>query len=110
MAALAGALALVAMGCSQDRGGSAPAGRLASAATAPSGSIRVAGIVLKWITADKGRNYSRAEPLIREAAARGAEIVITTECFLDGYAIHDKSIPLEAYRALGEPVPDGPYF
>src|SRR6185503_18991713 len=31
----------------------------------------------------------------------------TTECFLDGYAIADKSIPLEEYRALGEPIPTG---
>lgn len=79
----------------------------------PSGepeSVRVAGIVLKWIRGDKEANWRRAEPLIREAAARGAEIVVTTECFLDGYAIADKSIPLETYRALGEPIPGGPYY
>jgi predicted amidohydrolase len=35
--------------------------------------------------------------------------VCTTECFLDGYAIADKSIPLEVYRALGERIPEGPY-
>ena len=40
----------------------------------------------------------RAEPLIRQAAAGGAKIVCTTECFLDGYAIADKTIPLENYR------------
>ena len=73
-------------------------------------SIRVAGIVLKWLRGDKQANYRRAEPLIREAAAHGAQIVCTTECFLDGYAIADKSIPLEQYRALGEPIPDGEYF
>jgi len=72
--------------------------------------VRVAGIVLKWITADKEENYRRAEPLIREAAAQGAQIVMTTECFLDGYAIRDKSIPLDQYRALCEPIPDGPYI
>jgi predicted amidohydrolase len=33
--------------------------------------------------------------MIRQAAARGARIVATTECFLDGYAIADKSIPLD---------------
>jgi predicted amidohydrolase len=48
--------------------------------------------------------------MIREAAAHGAQIVCTTECFLDGYAIADKSIPLEQYRALGEPIPEGEYF
>ena len=73
-------------------------------------SIRIAGIVLKWVRGDKEANYRRIEPLIREAAAHGAQIVCTTECFLDGYAIADKTIPLEQYRALGEPIPDGAYF
>jgi predicted amidohydrolase len=73
-------------------------------------SVRVAGIVLKWIRGDKEANYRRVEPMIREAAAGGAKIVCTTECFLDGYAIADKSIPLDTYRALGEPIPDGAYF
>ncbi|MGD9855766.1 MAG: carbon-nitrogen hydrolase family protein [Planctomycetaceae bacterium] len=73
-------------------------------------AVRVAGIVLKWLRTDKDSNLERAEKLIREAAAGGAEIVCTTECFLDGYAIADKSIPLDEYRALGEPIPGGPYF
>jgi predicted amidohydrolase len=73
-------------------------------------SVRVAGIVLKWIRADKEANYRRIEPMIRDAAAHGAKIVCTTECFLDGYAIADKSIPLEKYRALGEHIPSGKYF
>ena len=73
-------------------------------------AIRVAGIVLKWLRGDKEANYRRVEPLIREAAAHGAQIVCTTECFLDGYAIADKSIPLDEYRALGEPIPQGEYF
>jgi predicted amidohydrolase len=73
-------------------------------------TVRVAGIVLKWIRGDKDANYRRAEPKIRAAAAGGAKIVCTTECFLDGYAIADKSIPLDTYRALGELIPGGPYF
>lgn len=73
-------------------------------------TVRVAGVVLKWIRADKEANYRRAEAMIREAADGGAEIVCTTECFLDGYAIADKSIPLEEYRALGEQIPNGPYY
>jgi len=76
----------------------------------PPHTLRVAGIVLKWLRGDKEGNYRRLEPLIREAAAHGAQIVCTTECFLDGYAIADKSIPLQQYRALGEPIPQGPYF
>lgn len=73
-------------------------------------SVHVAGIVLKWIRGNKEANFRRAEPMIRQAAADGAKIVCTTECFLDGYAIADKSIPLHTYRALGEEIPAGPYF
>jgi predicted amidohydrolase len=75
----------------------------------PAPTVRVAGIVLKWLRTDKEANYRRAEPMIREAAANGARIVCTTECFLDGYAIADKSIPIDVYRALGEPIPGGEY-
>lgn len=71
--------------------------------------VRVAGVVLKWIRQDKDANWRRVESRIREAATGGAQIVCTTECFLDGYAIADKSIPLDQYRDLGEPIPDGPY-
>jgi len=73
-------------------------------------TVHVAGIVLKWIRADKEANFRRLEPMVREAARNGARIVVTTECFLDGYAIEDKSIPLADYRALGEPIPEGKYF
>jgi predicted amidohydrolase len=72
--------------------------------------LRAAGIVLKWLRTDKESNCKRAEKLITEAAHGGAKLVCTTECFLDGYAIKDKSIPLDEYRALGEPIPDGEYF
>jgi len=82
----------------------------AGAGPTPPRTIRVAGVVLKWLRGDKQANYRRVEPLVREAAANGAQLVCTTECFLDGYAIADKSIPLDTYRALGEPIPDGPYF
>ena len=85
----------------------------ASTKTAPteaaSPTVRVAGIVLKWIRGEREANFRRLEPLLRQAAAGGARIVCTTECFLDGYAIADKTIPLETYRALGERIPDGPY-
>lgn len=73
-------------------------------------TVRVAGVVLKWIRTEKEINYARAEKMIREAAAGGAKIVVTTESFLDGYAIADKSIPLKQYRALGEPIPGGAYY
>ncbi len=73
-------------------------------------TVRVAGVVAKWIRGDKEANFRRVVPLIRKAARNGARIVCTTECFLDGYAIADKSIPLATYRKLGEPIPDGKYF
>jgi predicted amidohydrolase len=73
-------------------------------------TVRVAGIVAKWVRGDKQANYLRVEPMIREAAKNGAKIVCTTECFLDGYSIADKSIPLDEYRALGEPIPGGTYL
>ncbi len=73
-------------------------------------TVRIAGIVLKWIRADKEANLRRVEPMIREAVTGGAQIVVTTECFLDGYAIADKSIPLDTYQALGEPIPGGQCF
>jgi predicted amidohydrolase len=79
-------------------------------ASAKPQTVRVAGVVLKWLRGDKEANYHRLEPLIRQAAAHQAQIVCTTECFLDGYAIADKTIPLEQYRALGEPIPEGQYF
>jgi predicted amidohydrolase len=86
---------------------SAPAGEPGAK---PPATVRVAGVVLKWVRGDKEANYRRAAPLIREAAKAGAQIVCTTECFLDGYAIADKGIPLEDYRRLGEPIPGGVYF
>ena len=76
----------------------------------PNRTFRAAGIVLKWLRTDKEANYARAETLIERAARGGADLVCTTECFLDGYAIQDKSIPLEEYRALGEPIPTGRFY
>jgi predicted amidohydrolase len=73
-------------------------------------TVRVAGIVLKWLRTEKEANYTRAEKLVEAAAQGGAQLVCTTECFLDGCAIKDKSIPLDEYRALGEPIPSGKYY
>jgi predicted amidohydrolase len=89
---------------------SAPRGQAKRPAEIGGSKVRVAGIVLKWIRADKPANFRRVEPMIRHAAGGGARIVCTTECFLDGYAIQDKSIPLDVYRSLGEPIPGGVYF
>ena len=104
-------LAVAAAGGSVRAGSDEPNSTAADRSTGnPSDRVRIAGIVLKWIRGDKEANFRRAEPMIRKAAASGAQIVVTTECFLDGYAIADKSIPLETYRAKGEPIPEGPYY
>jgi predicted amidohydrolase len=92
------------------RGESAGSSRGESRGAVARTTVRVAGIVLKWLRTEKDANFRRAEALIREAAAGGAQIVCTTECFLDGYAIKDKDIPLAEYRALGEQVPGGPFY
>ena len=85
-------------------------GSITNRAAEPDKTVKVAGIVAKWIRGDKAANYERVEPMIREAAKGGARIVVTTECFLDGYAIADKNIPLDTYRALGEIIPGGSFY
>ena len=73
-------------------------------------TVRIAGIALKWIRQARDLNMRRIVPMIRKAAESGAEIVVTTECFLDGYAIADKTLDPETYHALGEPIPGGEYY
>ena len=89
-----------------------PAGRVAQVQTdtGTPRTVRVAGIVLKWLRLDKEGNYRRAEALIREAAAKGAQIVVTTETFLDGLAYQDKTLPIQLYRSMGEAIPGGKYY
>jgi len=79
--------------------------------TVPAGAktVRVGGIVMKWVPKDRERNYRRAAPLIRQAADGGAKIVCTTESFLEGYSIRDKKMPLADFRALAEEIPGGSY-
>lgn len=96
----AATLAVPAGGDQADRAGSVATGN----------SVRVAGIVLRWIPGDRAGNYKRAEHLIRQAAGNGAKIVSTTESFLDGYAVRDANLSEEQFRSLAEPIPNGPYF
>ena len=72
--------------------------------------MKVAGIVLKWIRGEKALNFKRFEAMARQAAVGGADIVCSTECFLDGYAIKDKTIPEDQYYAMGEKIPGGAYY
>ena len=72
--------------------------------------IRIAGIILKWIPKEPGKNFERAANLIREASSKGAKIVCTTESFLDGYSIRDNDLTIEEFRLLAEPIPGGKYI
>jgi predicted amidohydrolase len=73
-------------------------------------TVRIAGVVLKWLRSDKEANYQRGAKMIREAADGGAKIVITTEGFLDGFMNGDRTIPLATYRSMAERIPGGEYF
>jgi predicted amidohydrolase len=71
--------------------------------------VRIAGIVLKWVRADREVNFRRLERHVLEAAATGAKIVCTADCFLDGYAAASPGISRADYRALAEAIPTGAY-
>jgi predicted amidohydrolase/pimeloyl-ACP methyl ester carboxylesterase len=73
-------------------------------------SVRVAGIVLKWVRGERDVNFRRLERQVLDAAASGAKIVCTTECFLDGNAAESPNIGLADLRALAEEIPEGAYF
>jgi predicted amidohydrolase len=75
-------------------------------------SFSVAGLRLMPKRWDKEANFTKLAEHAREAAARGAEVVVTPEGFLEGYVGNDKAnrdLTRERYLAVGEPV-DGPYI
>jgi len=53
-------------------------------------------------------NMATLERLIPQIAAAGAQLVITPECFVDGYVIHDEAWTAERFAEVCEPGPDGP--
>lgn len=60
----------------------------------------------KW---NKRRNWRTLERLTREAARRGADVVITPECFLDGYVIHELECTPVTLRRMAERGEKGAY-
>ncbi len=73
-------------------------------------SLTVAGLRVTPDRWDKKANLARIERYAREAAGRGAELVITPEGFLEGYVGNDKAnqdLTREKYFAVGEKL-DGP--
>ncbi len=68
--------------------------------------IRVATVQFQHAPGDKAYNLGRVEHFVREAAARGAEIVAFPEMCLTGYW-HVRKLAREPFEALAESVPDG---
>jgi beta-ureidopropionase len=61
---------------------------------------------------NKEANFAKLELFARQAAAKGAKLVVTPEGFLEGYVGNENKHPeleRERYFAIGEPL-DGPYL
>jgi len=58
---------------------------IALAASAADRSFVVASLKVQPLAGDKAANFARFEMLARQAAANGASLVVTPECYLDGY-------------------------
>ena len=73
-------------------------------------SFTVAGLRVTPERWNKEANFAKLVTYARQAAARGAKLVITPEGFLEGYVANDKQNPgisEERYRSIGEGI-DGP--
>src|SRR5262249_6676972 len=68
---------------------------------------RVATVQMESAASDKAANFAKGERVTREAAARGAEVVVFPECCVTGYWFL-RNLDGAALAALAEPVPDGP--
>ena len=66
----------------------------------------IKAVPVKW---RKRKNWNTLNRLIREAARRGAQVIITPECFLDGYVIHEKSCTRKKLRLMSERGETGTY-
>ena len=81
---------------------------VAAPATAP---VKIAIMKLIPRIDAKAENFAKLDKYAREAAAAGAKILVTSECYLDGYPGNIKlnpSLTLEQMRTMSEPI-DGPY-
>ena len=76
--------------------------------------VTLAGITLPNVRWDVQGNAARLERLAREAAARGADLIVAPEACLDGYCLADLhgSTPtqeqLDRYRSVAQVWPDAP--
>src|SRR5262245_35093251 len=70
-------------------------------------NIRVASVQFQHLAGDKAANLTTIEHFARQAALRGAEIVVFPECCISGYW-HLRKLTRDQMVALAEPVPGGP--
>ncbi len=83
---------------------------LAGTAMAGDVSFTIAGLRVTPERWNKQANLAKIERYAREAAARGANVVVTPEGFLEGYVANsgaNKDLTREKYFAIGETI-DGP--
>lgn len=70
--------------------------------------ITIACLRFQMTLWDVEKNLRDLQPLVEEAARKGARIVVAPECAVSGFAVHtDRPIQWEAFRGACEPV-DGP--
>ena len=75
-------------------------------------TFKVATLKVMPITGNKAANFATFERLAREAAARGANLVVTPEGYLDGYMGNPKFVPgmtREKLPSVAERI-DGPWL
>jgi predicted amidohydrolase len=80
---------------------------LSATALAEAPQFVVAGLRVVPDRWDKESNLRKLDKFVREAAAKGANVVVTPEGFLDGYVGNDRDLDKERYFSVAEPI-DGP--
>src|SRR5688572_22699875 len=80
---------------------------LAASAAAETPQFTIAALRVVPDRWDKESNLRKLDKFAREAAAKGAQVVVTPEGFLDGYVGNDRDLDRMRHFAVAEPV-DGP--
>jgi predicted amidohydrolase len=80
---------------------------LAAAVIYAEPSFTVAGLRVLPDRWDKEANFRKLDSFARQAAAQGANLVVTPEGFLDGYVANDRDLDQKRYFSIAEPI-DGP--
>jgi predicted amidohydrolase len=80
---------------------------LAACAAAAPPQFTIAALQVVPDRWDKESNLRKLDKFAREAAGKGAQVVVTPEGFLDGYVGNDRDLDRTRYFGVAEPV-DGP--